>query len=465
MRYLYGRKYSGLQGNIVQILIDDSSSNASRPLPLRAHLFKPSPLVSLEALTMPLRSFLKQSAKGVANVGASYRHQCVEAIRICRSLKSENALHSNEIRSHLLLELACTALDSAAREATETDGAFAAFREAVEELRRINKAAMRTENNMKLAKTRDDSAADQHRSILSKLSARSTERNVLSFGGATGGSLHTFIVAPCEHTVPIKNISLLQLNFHVDRVATLPELVFRFHRKHRQWFPEQQPLKSPHFYTKGELHDIDKRAVLPLDNTSVSTLEQEDTIWVYGDRSPHYELARDVRRSRIRSVSFAPAYNGLQRVYKDICGYLALERFIFGDDFSPWVESAAVWRDFKPSACIREDPRLPRRAIIEESNTSLADVTIVGIVAQEVVNRVLESAPLPAQAPFDGYITERMFASVNELTMPGALPVGRRNDAAQLLALNPLTRHDWWGLRPTLTAIVEPVRTRFWGRP
>ena len=116
---------------------------------------------------------------------------------------------------------------------------------------------------------------------------------------------------------------------HVEYSSTLPELVFRFHRKHRQRWPAAQavrPVKFPHFYPKRELDHLDERVIRPLDNTNMDILSSEDTIWVFGDRlRGHYELVRGARRSRIRSVSFAPASSGLQMVYRG-----ALLQYFFG---------------------------------------------------------------------------------------------------------------------------------------
>ncbi|KZV65756.1 hypothetical protein PENSPDRAFT_737502 [Peniophora sp. CONT] len=325
---------------------------------------------------MSIHALFWQSAKGTANVGALYRNQCVEAIRICRSLRSEGVLQPGDmIRLHLVLECACTALDSAAREDAEAESAFRVFREAVDEVCKMNEVAAKWIQNkhshpfsMDAAKSRDDDGTDKRKSILAKLSSYNTERRVLSHTGTTQGSLVTFFIAPCEHTVRISETSLLQLNFHVDHAATLPELVFRFHRKHCQRWSKKLPFRSlrfPHFYVKRELDNVHWRVVHPLDSTSMGTLEPEDTIWVYGDRpNGPYELVRGARRSRIRSVSFAPVGNDLERVYRDICGYLALERFLFSNVFSPWRENDAALQGCRPSACIREDPCRTGKAII-----------------------------------------------------------------------------------------------------
>ncbi|VDC00157.1 unnamed protein product [Peniophora sp. CBMAI 1063] len=416
---------------------------------------------------MPLTSFLWQSAKGVSNVGALYRHQCIEALRICRNLKSERSLQRDGIGFQILMDLACLALDCAARDDPKAEAAFLAFDEAVDGMRHTAKLSVNIANNMATAKIHDDAAAHKHQSVLAKLSFHN-EAGMTPFGRAVKRSLYTFFVAPCEDTTFTDVSHLLQFAFHVEHTATLPELIFRFHRKHRQRWSEKlpfQPLRFPHFYAKTQLDRIDEEVVRPLDNHSMDTLASEEIIWAYGDNPRgHYELVRGMRRSRIRSISVAPARDGLCRVFRDICGHLATERFLFCDVFSRWVEDSATLLHFQPSGRIREDGDCPGRVVIEPNqdlNTVLVDIAIAGIVEQEVVSRTLETS----RAPYDGYVTETMLSLQIHKDDDHMMPGGLSPSDYALLAVNPLTRQgDWWGFKAKLTEGVAHVKSRFWRR-
>ncbi|VDC05471.1 unnamed protein product [Peniophora sp. CBMAI 1063] len=402
-----------------------------------------------ESVSIPWPSFsiLWQSGRSGFMVGAPWRNRCVETIRICRSLKRSGDVQlAKGYLFRIVTELACTALDSAARGNIKAERDFVTFGDAVDELHRTSQIARRTGNNLQTAKARDYQTAHGRDSTLGKRLAFTLEKQRLTYsGGSKSGALYDFYVVPAGLTTPMNPTSIWQLTFHVDRDTTLPELVFRFHRKCRERWPGDLPILPmicPQFYTKHEIDRLFENGVArPLDDTSMDTLEGQDTIWVYGDDPRgHHELTRGMRRNRIRSVGFAPGPTGLTRVYRDMCGYLATEQFLFHDSiFAPWAETTTILSDFEPSAYIREDPLCPGKAIFQDNVPIVNDMTAAGIITND---RVPTTMRLHERTPFDGYVTETMFAlqrRADDLSMPGALPIGP--DEVALLALNPLTRH------------------------
>ena len=111
---------------------------------------------------------------------------------------------------------------------------------------------------------------------------------------------------------------------HIERSTSLPELVFRFHRKHKQKFeldPQNyRPPRFPQFYSPQDLKHIRNLPVNPIGHDKVQSLTSEQGIWVYTDMPlGHYELLRGNRRYRIRTVSYAPASAGYERVFRGAC--------------------------------------------------------------------------------------------------------------------------------------------------